>query len=360
MSRRPREEQRAGQAAATTPTSLRGWTLALALWVALLLPLGAAQAAAPAPVTVRTIIDGYGRGRPFKVPAGVWFDSHRNEIYVADRGNHRIAVFDLDGLFLRSFVHHVPRPDGQPGLQLGEPKGVAVNSRGDMYLVDGLDDAVEVLDYRGRRLRRLRAADLVEPPAAVPETFAPAAVAVDAADRVYLAITGSRCQIVVLDAAGTVLRRLGRRGQGRGEFAAVTGLSVDAAGRLLVTDAQGVPVQCFSPEGEVLAAFGQHAMGPADFSLPNGAVRDGDGAIWVADAIRQVVRRYDATGQLRDTLGGMGRAPGQLLYPVAVAGDGKRLLVVLEKNGARVQVFAVGLPGTTPEPPRAAQDAEGR
>ena len=116
---------------------------------------------------------------------------------------------------------------------------------------------------------------------------------------------------------------------------------MDAQGRVLTTDAQGVPVQCFSPEGEVLVSFGLHAMGPENFSLPNGVTRDANDDIWVADAIRQVVRRYDAKGQLRDTVGGLGKGPGQMFSPIALAGDGARLLVVLEKDGARFQTFKV-------------------
>jgi sugar lactone lactonase YvrE len=302
------------------------------------------------PVTLLSVVDGYGRGMPFKVPAGVWFDAHRGEIYVADRGNHKIAVFDKEGLPLRSFLHYVSRrrPDGTVVLQPGEPKGLAVNSRGDIYLIDGMDDALEVLDYRGRHLARWRAADLLEPeegdsppPGRADTLTTPAAVAVDGRDRVYVATTGRRCQIVVLDPEGRVLRRFGRRGREPGAFLAITGISVDGQGRILVTDAQGMPVQCFSPEGELLVAFGKHAMGAENFSLPAGAVRDGGGDIWVLDTIRQVLRRYDPKGELLSTIGGLGAAPGQMHSPVAVAGDGDRLIVVVEKDGARFQVFQV-------------------
>jgi len=339
--------RRDNPAEATRPR-LWAWRL---LALATLASLGAGAqtglaAGARTPVALVAIVDGYGRGHPFKIPAGLWFDLNRREIYVADRGNHKIAVFDEGGLLLRSFLHYVSRPQGKGKTLLlpGEPKGLAVNSRGDIYVIDDLDDAVDVLDYRGRSTGRLRGADLLDPneaPLSPSESVRPAAVAVDKADRVYVATTGSRCEIVVLDANGQVLRRFGRRGQDPGAFVAANSVCVDAQGRILVTDAQGVPVQCFSPEGEVLLSFGLHAMGPENFSLPNSALRDGNGDIWVADAIRQVVRRFDAKGQLRDTIGGRGSAPGQMFYPSAIAGDGERLLIVLEKDGARFQIFKV-------------------
>jgi DNA-binding beta-propeller fold protein YncE len=336
----------------STKPRRRSWWLAVAL-ASVGLCAGEqsrVSAGAPAPrggsATLRAIVGGYSRGRPFKVPAGLCFDGTRREIYVADRGNHKIAVFDEGGLYLRGFLHHVSRPQakGKPRLAPGEPKGLAVNSRGDIYVLDDLDDAVDVLDYRGRSVGRITAADLLdpeEPPLKTSEQVRPSAVAVDQEDRVYVATTGSRCQIVVLDAEGRVLRRFGRRGTEPGTFISINALSVDAQGRILVTDAQGVPVQCLSPEGEVLVSFGAHGPGPENFSLPNGVVRDGNGDIWVADALRQVVKRFDANGKVRDLVGGLGRGPGQMFSPVALAGDGARFLVVLEKDGARFQTFGI-------------------
>lgn len=305
------------------------------------LPSGAKQTA-----RVLSIVTGYGRGLPFKVPAGIWFDPHRGEIYVADRGNHKIAVFDKDGLPIRSFIHYVSRrqPNGQTVLQQGEPRSLAVNSRGDVYVVDAIDDALEVLDYRGRSLRRLHATDLLGPEEATSspsQPTLPIAVAVDSEDRIYVATTGGRCQVAVLDPDGNVLRRFGRLGREKGCFSAVTGLSVDKQGRILVTDAQSVPVQVFSPEGELLAAFGKHEIGWENFSLPSGIVRGSGDDLWVVDTIRQVVKRFDQNGRFLGVIGGYGKGPGDTTYPVAIAGDGNGLLFVLEKGGARFQVFEV-------------------
>jgi hypothetical protein len=45
-----------------------------------------------------------GSGR-FDCPHGIWFDSRKRpmELYVADRGNHRIQVYDAQGKHLRTF-----------------------------------------------------------------------------------------------------------------------------------------------------------------------------------------------------------------------------------------------------------------
>ncbi len=52
----------------------------------------------------------------FNTPHSIATDANGN-VYVADRGNHRIQVFDGDGKFLRQFVIDVPvPPDARPAI----------------------------------------------------------------------------------------------------------------------------------------------------------------------------------------------------------------------------------------------------
>jgi streptogramin lyase len=52
----------------------------------------------------------------FNTPHSIATDANGN-VYVADRGNHRIQVFDGDGKFMRQFVINVPvPPDAKPAI----------------------------------------------------------------------------------------------------------------------------------------------------------------------------------------------------------------------------------------------------
>jgi sugar lactone lactonase YvrE len=52
----------------------------------------------------------------FNTPHSIATDAQGN-VYVADRGNHRIQVFDGDGKFLRQFIIDVPvPPDAKPAI----------------------------------------------------------------------------------------------------------------------------------------------------------------------------------------------------------------------------------------------------
>ncbi len=83
----------------------------------------------------------------FDLPHGIAMDTQRR-IYVADRGNSRVQVFDDSGKFLRQWK----------GPEFGCPWGVAVGPDGYLYVVDG-GDAYQFqskTDTNPKRLDRAR------------------------------------------------------------------------------------------------------------------------------------------------------------------------------------------------------------
>ena len=67
------------------------------------------------------------RQRCFDLPHGIAIGGSR--VYVADRGNSRIQVFDYKGTFLAEWK----------GRHLGRPFGVATNRNGEVFVIDGGD-----------------------------------------------------------------------------------------------------------------------------------------------------------------------------------------------------------------------------
>ena len=87
----------------------------------------------------------------FDLPHGITVDSE-GRVYVADRSNSRIQVFDADGKFLYEWK----------SPELGRPWGLTVGSDGYLYVVDGGDllprppdrAGVIKLDLKGRVLEK--------------------------------------------------------------------------------------------------------------------------------------------------------------------------------------------------------------
>jgi hypothetical protein len=81
--------------------------------------------------------------------------------------------------------------------------------------------------------------------------------------------------LFLFDAAGALLRRVGRQGAGPGEFNSNNGMVVLRDGRLALWDAQNARISFFSADGDVLSSW----VVPAGFSTSNGLRTDASGAL---------------------------------------------------------------------------------
>lgn len=79
----------------------------------------------------------------FGAPQGVALDSEGN-VYVTDTLNNRVEIFDADGNFISLFGKH---GDG-PGY-LARPKGIAVDSDGHIWVADEMEDRLQVFNREG-------------------------------------------------------------------------------------------------------------------------------------------------------------------------------------------------------------------
>jgi DNA-binding beta-propeller fold protein YncE len=140
----------------------------------------------------------YGSGDgQFNGPDSVAVDAAAN-IYVADRLNNRIQVFDSQGNFLLKFGS-LGSGDGQ----FADPLGVFVDATGNIY----------VADYANNRIQ-------------------------------------------VFDSLGNFLLKFGSFGSGDGQFSAPTGVAVDATGNIFVSDYYNSRIEVFDSQGTFLLQFG--------------------------------------------------------------------------------------------------------
>jgi len=283
---------------------------------------------------------GPSRGVLFRNPQGIAFDRTRGEIYVADSGNHSISVFDLSGRHVFSIPYRVTDPRSGKVVTT-EPRDIAVDQDGTIYVTDIISGVIHVRDMRGESVGKI---DLSKKMDLTEGKIIPEYLHIDSLGNLFVTTTGDIHEVVMLDRDRDIIRRIGGVGEG---FSFLTGVWVDEDGRIYVTDAHEVPcVQVFDRKGTYLFGFGDKDIGDENFSHPHGIATTANGDIWVVDSIRQVVKHFDHNGRYIDMLGGFGVNAGDLLYPNGIAGDGSGKLFVLERVGSRYQYF---LTGTAPD-----------
>ena len=162
---------------------------------------------------------------------------HDGRYYMAEQGNHRVNVWDLDGKFLFTY--------GKKGVEKGEmnaPQACKVNSRAEFFVADLGNNRIQVFDKDGKLLRVWGTAG--SKPGAL---RAPAGLSMDKHDNVYTTEI-TTCRVQVFDRMGELITSFGRKGSGTGEFGNLHGCLVDKdTGWLYVADTANNRVQVFKP-----------------------------------------------------------------------------------------------------------------
>lgn len=163
----------------------------------------------------------------------------------------------------------------------------------------------------------------------------PLAVAV-AGQRIYVSDTGN-CRVQVFDYDGKPVQKIGKAGEGKGQFRFPYGLAVDPQGQLYVADLYNGCIQVFDREGQFLRYFGESNPASDVIAGPAGLALTSD-RLYVADVRKSQVLVFSLDGKLQSTIGVKGEKPGQLSSPNSVAVNGDRVYVV-DTGNDRVEVF---------------------
>jgi hypothetical protein len=237
----------------------------------------------------------------FGYPEQVALDSN-GRIYVADADHHRVQIFNSDD----SYYATLGNEDCNPGNGLGNkefcwPRGVAVGSNGRIYVADTDNHRVQVFDSNQNYLATLGTSG--ESGDDANHFNWPRGVAVDSSNNVYVADTNNnriqKCTVV--GSSGTC-----------STFAGVTGEWGDNLDRL---------------------------GNPQDIAVSGGKV-------FVAECGPDRVQVFDTSGAYLTTIGNSwGDRTGELRCPKGVDVDASGNLYVTDKDNARIQKFAPGVPG---------------
>jgi sugar lactone lactonase YvrE len=263
---------------------------------------------------------GSGAGQ-FSEPYGIVVDA-LGDVYVTDRGNHRIQKFSPTGSFLLAWGWDViPTPGGPTGL---ETCTAATSCKSG---TPGAGDG----QFNG-----------------------PQGVGTDSEGKVYVADTQNR-RIQRFSSSGAYELQWGTFGTGNGQFNLTYGVAADDFGTVYVVDANP-RLQTFSSTGSFITRWGSQGSLPGEFSFGGGAGVDTDalGRVYVADYDNRRVQRFNSLGSLIDTFAIPGYStPSAANYrPVGVAADGSGNVYVVNRFPHTVERFrdTAGPPAPPPVP----------
>lgn len=159
-----------------------------------------------------------------KRPTGLVRDSQHGRIYVADTHAHDVKVFDDEGRLVDTFGHH----GGEEGA-LNFPTHLAFAGE-KLYVTDGMNARVQIFDLEGRVISSVGRRGLY-----IGNLTRPKGVTVDSHGNIYV-VESFNDNLLVFDSKGNFLMPIGGTGKDIGQFYLPSGVWSDRHGRIYVAD----------------------------------------------------------------------------------------------------------------------------
>jgi sugar lactone lactonase YvrE len=174
-------------------------------------------------------------------PSGVSI-THKGDVLITDGyGNNRVLLYTKDGKFIKQSAKGAGGPDDQgtgPG-EFSDPHQAAIDSTDHIYVADRGNKRVQVFDNQLNFQREFK-----YPTASIWDI----AISRKGDDGVgFIADKTSETVWKISLKDGAVLAKFGGKGRGPGEFDGAHGLAIDSRGAVYVADTNGQRLQKFEP-----------------------------------------------------------------------------------------------------------------
>ena len=322
----------------------------------------------------------YGVDRPVSVAVSPVID----RIYVGEMdGNRMVKMFDFNGKLLGSFA---PPRTGTPERS---PVYLAVSQDGRVFVSDRAQHAIFVFDAQGKYLDTILSPNLTlseyiskhtgglpsgttfafnifqenvyyQKPGEAEQTlpapdlydWAPLGLRIDSGNRLILTDVAEDHSFVQVFPDSVITSqswvdfepaqfKFGENGQQDEEMVFPNSVVVDSRGHFYVTDGNNSRVSVWENQGKFLLTFGR-GTGDSAINLPRGLAIDEKDRLYIVDAVGQSVKVYDVSKDEVSFLfsfGDFGENDGQFNFPNDIAIDKTGRLYIADRENNRIQVW---------------------
>lgn len=165
-------------------------------------------------------------------PAGVAVNKNTNKVYVVDKNNYRVQVFDANGNYLRQWGTR-----GTGNGQFNTPQYLAINSAGNVYVSDG--NRVQAFDQDGNYLSLITAGSTVK------------GLAFNSTGYLYVALPSS---VAIYSPAGVLASQINYP-SGPGKLNSVYGIGINSTNYVYVADYAASQIIIFDKTGNYVSSL---------------------------------------------------------------------------------------------------------
>ncbi len=276
---------------------------------------------------------------PIKLPAGLYLGeatgvavNSKGHIFVFTRSSKtRLFEFDPKGNYLREI--------GQDLYGFVFAHDVRIDKDDNIWCVDEGSNMVIKFNPEGRVTmvigRRPEAVEGAAPAAPMPKPREnifnrPTDIAWDAAGNGFISDGYNNSRVVKIDKDGNWIKSWGDRGTAPGQFHTVHSIATDAKGNVYVGDRENNRIQVFDGEGKFLKQFTNVGAPWAICITPNQV-------LYSSDSVPGHIYKLDLDGNIKGVFGKAGKLPGQFGWVHEMACPTENTIYAAEILNWRVQ-----------------------
>ena len=265
--------------------------------------------------------EGLGDGM-FQHPLGVAV-TDKDEIVVADCGNHRVQVFDSNGTFLRSFGHK----GGNAG-EFNRPFAIATDKDRNIFVADRFNNRVHIFSGEGRHLGSFGGKGSLDS-----QLFDPWGLSLDSTGNVIVADTDNKL-IKIFTPDGRFVKKIGEEGSFSNPVHCV-----QCGEYFIVSDRGEHCIKVLNREGNFQYKLGKQGKGDGEFNKPGYLLVNESQHLFVCDEGNHRVQVFELNGKFIGRFGTEGSKLGELNSPLSVALLSNGQFVVSDQVNHRIQIF---------------------
>jgi sugar lactone lactonase YvrE len=241
-------------------------------------------------------------------------------LIAADTGNGRLLPYGFQG--------GTVKPGAEIKLsELSYPVWVKMNSKGDIFVLDGKKRRILRLSPEGAFKGYLDLPGLPSPVAMVPKSFT-----IDHDDNIYVLDVFSE-RVLVLDPEGKYQKQVAFPN----EYGFMSDIAVDRKGTIYLIDSVQASVSVAAKGSPGFAPLTKSLRAYMDF--PIGITVDGRGTIFITDQNGGGVAVLGQDGAFHGRQLHRGRTAGLVDYPSQLCINDKGEIFVADRNNSRIQIF---------------------
>ena len=259
-----------------------------------------------------------------KNPRGIAVDGIGN-VYLADGGNHRIQKFDSNGKFLLQW--------GGYGTGDGQFYGVSdieVDNAGNVFVADSMNRRIQKFNSNGEYISQWthNFFDLNT------------GIGIDNFGNVYVTDLNF-CFVAKFNNNGEfLLQTEWGCGDGDGKFMQPQGIAIDSLGNVFIVDTANHRVQKFDSTLNFITKWGSQGSNAGEFNRPIGIAVDSEGYVYVTDSQNHRIQKFDRDGNYFAQWGSQGSESGEFDLPFGITISPNDEIYITDYYNNRIQKFA--------------------